>query len=425
MIAPSNQTSSDQIPNAEIISIGEELLIGQTVNTNAAWIASQLNSIGVSVHKIVAIADDLASITESIATALDRSDLVLMTGGLGPTRDDVTKHALCQYFDTRLKMNDTVLADITSFFSARGLGLIEANRLQAMVPENATVIRNPHGTAPGLWFEVNGKVVVSMPGVPFEMQHMITGFVLPTIRKRIATHFVIHKTILTTGIGESFLADMIEDWENGLPDNIKLAYLPSPGIVKLRLSARGNNQNAIEKAIEQQVSRLREIIPQYIWGFNDDKIEAKIGEALRSKGWSLATAESCTGGYIAHRITSVPGSSAYFKGAIVAYDNAIKKQILSVDETLLREHGAVSREVTESMALQVREFMESDFSIAVSGIAGPDGGSSDKPVGTVWIAVAGKDDVISKRFSFGDNRERNIIRTGIAAMGMLLKRIEG
>lgn len=414
-------TPDIKFPNAEIISIGEELLIGQTINTNAAWMATQMNNIGIAVHHIVVITDDQEEIERSLELALSRADIVLITGGLGPTRDDVTKNALCNYFDSKLRMDETVLEDITGFFNNRGLRMIELNELQAMVPEKATVIRNPYGTAPGLWFAQGGKVVVAMPGVPFEMQHMVNSYVIPELEKWPRRRHILHKTILTTGIGESFLARKIAAWEDQLPRHIKLAYLPSPGIVKLRLTCTGEDRVLIEEAISEEVRKLLKIIPKYIWGFDEEKLEQKAGHALKLHKLTLATAESCTGGYLAHRITSVPGSSSYFKGSVIAYDNQVKTQVLSVEKTLIDQYGAVSQEVVEQMALNVRKLMKTDLGIALSGIAGPEGGTEDKPAGTVWIAVSGPEETISQRFSFGDNRERNIIRASVSALGMLLK----
>lgn len=416
-------TTDLQFPHAEIISIGEELLIGQTINTNAAWMASQLNNVGIAVHHIVVITDDQEEIERSLHLALSRADIVLITGGLGPTRDDVTKSALCNYFDSKLIMDEAVLKDISDFFHHRGLRLIELNELQALVPEKATVIRNPYGTAPGLWLTKGRKVVVAMPGVPFEMQHMVTSYVIPELEKWPRRRHILHKTILTTGIGESFLAKKIATWEDQLPGHIKLAYLPSPGIVKLRLTCTGHDKTMMEEAISEEVQKLLKIIPKYIWGFDDEKLEQKAGDALRLQKLTLSTAESCTGGYLTHKITSVPGSSSYFKGSVVAYDNHVKRQVLSVEHTLIDQHGAVSQQVVEQMALNVRKLMHTDLGIAISGIAGPDGGTAEKPVGTVWIAVSGPEETTSQRFSFGDNRERNIIRASVAALGMLLKTI--
>lgn len=409
---------------AKIISIGEELLIGQTVNTNAAWLAKKLNDIGIAIKQVVVITDNHDDIVDTIQESIQQYDLVLTTGGLGPTRDDITKKAICQVYNSKLIVDKTVMSDNEQFFNKRGLPMTELNKNQALVPEQAKIIRNPYGTAPGLWFEKDKNILVSMPGVPFEMQHMTTDYVIPALRRMIHDFFIVHKTVLTQGIGESFLAEKISEWENNLPEFITLAYLPSPGVVKLRLSAKGTDKSSIEKAIEAQIKQLTKLIPEYIWGYDDEKLEGLLGEKLTNGGFTLCTAESCTGGYIAHKITSVPGSSAYFKGSVIAYSNQIKEKILSVDPELINSVGAVSKEVVEMMAQQAKELFNTDYSLAVSGIAGPSGGSAEKPVGTVWIAVASAKQTISKKFNFGDTRERNIIRAGITALGMLKNMID-
>ena len=409
---------------AEIISIGEELLIGQTVNTNAAWLSRNLNTVGITVRQIVVITDNHDDILNTINEAIQRTDLVLTTGGLGPTRDDITKKALCEIFDSKLIENNTVMSDNMHFFEKRGFELTELNKMQALVPDKAQIIRNPYGTAPGLWFEQNNTILISMPGVPFEMQHMMTDFVLPSLKSRVKEYHIIHKTVLTQGIGESFLAEKISGWEDQLPEYITLAYLPSPGIVKLRLSGKGPNKEIIEKTIEKQLEQLNRIIPNYIWGYDDQVLEALIGKMLTERSYTVCTAESCTGGYISHKLTSVPGSSVYYKGSVIAYSNQTKQQLLSVDPDMLQTYGAVSQEVVEAMAKNSLRLFDTDYSLAVSGIAGPSGGSTTKPVGTVWIAVANKQETISRMFSFGDTRKRNIIRAGVAALGMLKELIE-
>ncbi len=409
---------------AEIISIGEELLIGQTINTNAAWLASNLNSIGIAVKQIVVITDDHDDIVNTIQAALQRADLVLTTGGLGPTRDDVTKKALCHIFGSKLVVNNTVMSDNDLFFRNRGLQLTELNKMQALVPEHARVIRNPFGTAPGLWFVSDKNILISMPGVPFEMQHMVTEAVLPLLKKQLKDFYIIHKTVLTQGIGESFLAEKIASWEDQLPKFIKLAYLPAPGVVKLRLSGTGSDKAVIEKTIEKQIEQLKSLIPEHIWGFDEQKLEELLGATLLSNSRTISIAESCTGGYIAHKITSVAGSSAYFKGAVVAYSNHSKQKLLSVKAEMLDEYGAVSQEVVEAMAVNALQLFDTDFSLAVSGIAGPSGGSPAKPVGTIWIAAASNQSVISKKFSFGDTRERNIVRASVAALALLKQLID-
>ena len=409
---------------AEIISIGEELLIGQTTNSNASWLASRLNRLGIPVYRISDIADDPGQILEMLGLASERADLVLVTGGLGPTRDDVTKTAICQFFNCRMVTDPAVESDNELFFRKRGLEMNELNRRQSLVPEGARVIRNPYGTAPGLWFEREGKLLVFMPGVPHEMKHMVEDHLEAYLKARFAGNHIIHRTILTQGIGESFLAEKISDWEDQLPDHIRLAYLPSPGVVKLRLSAAGPDEAFLKKSMDEAEEVLRNLIPQYIWGRDDERLEEVVGQMLAKAGKSLATAESCTGGHIAAKITGIPGCSAWFRGSVVAYSNQVKHELLNVPNEMISRFGAVSREVAEAMALGARERLHADWSVAVSGIAGPDGGSPEKPVGTVWIAVSGADVTESKLHQFGDTRERNIVRAGVAALGMLKKLLE-
>ena len=405
--------------NAEIITIGEELLIGQVINTNAAWMGEQLNEAGISVSQITSIPDQRDDILRLLAESGKRSQLVLITGGLGPTRDDVTKDVLCEFFGTSLVLDKTILDDIREFFQRKGLDLTERNKQQAMVPATALVLRNPHGTAPGLWLEKAGSIYVAMPGVPYEMKHIVTEEVLPRMKDVDGKMHIIHKTILTQGIGESFLSDLIAPWEQNLPSGIQLAYLPSPGTVRIRLTGKGHDLQQVSEMVGVEARKLESLIPQYIWGFDRDTLEAATGRLLEERGKTVGTAESCTGGHIAHRITSVAGSSAWFRGSIVAYSNQIKEKLLHVPQPILEEHGAVSRQVVEAMATNALDVLGTDFSIAVSGIAGPGGGTAEKPVGTVWIAVASKNAVKSRKFQFGDSRDRNILRSTLAALSML------
>lgn len=410
--------------NAYIISIGEELLIGQTVNTNASWLAAQLNKVGVSVREILVIPDQEQEIIQAIRQASEKADIVMITGGLGPTRDDVTKNALCKIFDSPLILNETVLNDIIGFFQRKGLAINELNRQQALVPEKAGFMRNPNGTAPGLWFTRHGRHYIAMPGVPYEMKEMVIKEVLPKLAGENPDQHILHKTILTQGMGESFLAGKIARWEEDLPGFINLAYLPSPGIVKLRLSARGADPDLLKHAVEKAITQLKELIPQYIWGYDGDTLEGLAGELLLGQKMTLSTAESCTGGYVAHRITSVPGSSSYFRGSVIAYDNKVKEDLLEVDEQLISEHGAVSGEVATAMATGVKKRLNTDYAIGVTGIAGPSGGSEGKPVGTTWIAVTGQTKTRCQKHTFGDNRERNVLRATNAALALLLQVIK-
>ncbi|HNW98208.1 MAG TPA: competence/damage-inducible protein A [Bacteroidales bacterium] len=406
---------------AYIINIGDELLIGQIVNLNASWMAEQLNLVGVEVCKIIVVGDKEEDIKNALYVATMEADLIFLTGGLGPTNDDKTKDVLCEYFNTNLVIHEPSLKMITELFKARGWGLTELNRKQAEVPEICKVILNKQGTAPGLWFEQNEKIFIATPGVPFEMKAMMLEHILPAIEKLLKAPWVVHKTIHTQGVGESFLAEKIASWENGIPSHISLAYLPSPGLVKLRLSARGNDKMQLRKDINEQIKKLLEIIPDFIFGYDSDTIESVVGNILKEKNKTMSAAESCTGGAIAQRITSIAGSSAYFKGSVVAYSNEVKENILGVNPATLLKFGAVSEETVKEMAANARAKLKTDYSVAVSGIAGPDGGTPEKPVGTVWIAVASEKNIIAKKFQFGNNRLVNIERAGVTALSMLMK----
>ncbi len=409
---------------AEIISIGDELLIGQVINTNASWIGEQLTMAGIKVYQAVSIADDYNHIFEALELAGRRADVVLITGGLGPTKDDITKKTLCDFFGSKPVFNEQVFEDVKEIFRVRGRKVTELNRKQAEVPDNCTVIRNIHGTAPGMWFEKEGKIFVSMPGVPFEMRPMVTDYIIPELQKRFNLPAIFHKTVLTQGVPESEMAAMIEEWENTLPSNVKLAYLPQPGIVRLRLTASGENRDEPVKVVENEIVRLKEIIGEYIFGFDKDTIEEIVGDLLREKGKTVSTAESCTGGYIAHLITSIAGSSDYYKGSVVSYANEIKSKILNVSDEDLEKYGAVSEPVVRQMAEGVREKFGTDYALATSGIAGPAGGTDEKPVGTTWIALATPEKVTAKLYNFGEHRGRNIRRSALMALDMLRKELK-
>lgn len=408
---------------AEIISIGDEILIGQVMNTNAGWLAEQMNLIGISVVRITTIGDNKEEIIGSLDDAGKRADIILITGGLGPTRDDITKQTLCEYFDTVLKFNKQAFRDIEKLFEGRGWQMNEKNKKQAELPANAVPLTNKNGTAPGMWFEQDGKIIVSLPGVPFEMKPMITDQVIPKLSEKLQTDTLYHKTVLTQGMGESWISDKIEDWEDKLPENIKLAYLPQPGMVRLRLSATGQNKKELEKQVDEEIEKLKKIIPDLIFGYNNDTLEEVVGKHLRNNRATVATAESCTGGYIAHLITSVSGSSDYYPGSVVSYSNEVKIKELGVSEDDLEKHGAVSEAVVRQMAEGVMKKFGTDYAISTSGIAGPTGGTDEKPVGTTWIAVCSKEKTIAKKFSFGNNRGRNIRVTALQAMNMLRKMI--
>lgn len=407
----------------EIINIGDELLIGQVVNTNASWMAEQLNLSGFSVRHISVIGDTREQILEALSEAGKRADIVLLSGGIGPTRDDITKMTLCEFFKTKLVFNEEAFRDVEAIFARRGFAVTELNRQQAELPETCTGIPNPFGTARGMWFEKDKTIFVSMPGVPFEMKAMMSNEILPRLKEKFQPGTIYHQTILTQGVGESFLAAEIEKWENELPPAIRLAYLPQPGIVRLRLSGSGAVEAEIRESVEKEVKKLEALIPEYIYGYNEDTLEEIVGRELTLKGASLATAESCTGGYIAHLLTSVPGSSGYFKGSVVAYSNEIKERFLGVTPESLEKYGAVSEAVVREMAIGARERFNTDYVIATSGIAGPSGATKDKPVGTTWIGIATPDEVIASHFLFGDSRDRNIRRTALQALNMLRKQI--
>jgi len=404
---------------AEIISIGDELLIGQVINTNASWMAVELNKSGIQVVRITAISDSGDEIKDAIASAEKNCDIILLTGGLGPTKDDITKHVLADYYNSKMVFHKPTYEQVKSIFAMRKFKVSEVNKKQAEIPEVCIPLFNKHGTAPGMWFENNGKVLVSLPGVPFEMKTLINDEVIPRLQSKFSLNYIFHKTIMTTGVGESALAEIIEEWENNLPDNIKLAYLPQPGIVRLRLSATGLIQNELEAEVKEYCRMLNSIIHDIIFGYDDIGLEEVVGKQLYSVGCTLSTAESCTGGYIAHLITSIAGSSIYFKGSVVSYSNSVKENQLDVDPRVLEKYGAVSREVIEQMALGGKKLLKTDYCIATSGIAGPDGGTSDKPVGTIWIALATPSGVQTKLFHFGEHRGRNIRRTSLAALNML------
>ena len=402
-----------------IISIGDEILIGQINNTNATWMAEKLNEFGFHTVGIQSISDQAEAIQEGLRYAATQSNLVLVTGGLGPTKDDITKQCVADYFGSQLVMNEQILQEVTNFFAQRGKTLTELNRRQALIPDNCTAISNPEGTAPGMYFLKDQVHYIFMPGVPFEMKAIMNSWVLPKMSEILNVDTIVQKTVLTHGIGESFLADIIEQWENNLPQHIKLAYLPSPGRVRLRLRAIGNNKNELSADIVQEIFKLSEIIPQYIFGFDNEKMEEIVGKLLTDQNKTLALAESCTGGYIGHKITEVPGCSKYFKGALISYSNDVKINNLNVKPEDLEKHGAVSEQVVKQMAEGARKVFSSDYAIATSGIAGPDGGTDDKPVGTVWIALSGPHETIAKKFLFGNHRLRNINMTTFSALNLL------
>ncbi|MEZ4755613.1 MAG: CinA family nicotinamide mononucleotide deamidase-related protein [Flavobacteriales bacterium] len=404
---------------ADIISIGDELLIGQTINTNAGWMGEQLALVGIRARQVLTISDDRTAILEALDAS--KAHVVLLTGGLGPTKDDITKHTLCSYFDTKLVRHPHIEAAIAAFFRSVGREPLEVNLAQADLPEACKVVPNDRGTASGMWFERDGRVFVSMPGVPYEMKAMMEKHVLPELRETFQPPTIVHRTILTTGLGESHLAQRIAAWEDSLAaDDIKLAYLPSPGLVKLRLSTYANNDpTAATERVATKAGQLYRLIPELIFGEGEERLEQVVGRLLKERGQSLSLAESCTGGYVSHLITGVPGSSAYYTGGVVSYANAVKMEELGIPSDMLELNGAVSQPVVERMAVGVREALRTDWSVALSGVAGPDGGTPEKPVGTVWMAVAGPEGVRSHCGFYPGSRDLVIRRSALAALNML------
>lgn len=409
---------------AEIITIGDEILIGQVIDTNSAWMGEQLNLHGIEVFQITTVHDDHKHIIEAFANAEKHADLVLITGGLGPTKDDITKKVLCDYFDCGLVMNNEVLQHVTDRLGKRNVTINQLNKDQALVPEKCTVLHNSNGTAPGMWFEKNDTIFVSMPGVPFEMKGLMKEEILPRLQDNGKTKSIFHQTVLVYGLPESMLAEQIEEWEDSLPKHIKLAYLPSALMIRLRLSAYGNQLEQLQAEVEKQVTKLKTYIPKHIFGYNNDTLAGVVGMLLKQSGSMLAVAESCTGGNVAHYFTLNAGSSAYFKGGIIAYSNEVKESLLKVSSKTLKQYGAVSKEVAIEMAEGVKKAMDCDYAIATTGIAGPDGGSDEKPVGTIWIAVVGKQDLRVEQYNFAYNRERNIIRSTQTAISILWQLIQ-
>lgn len=408
-----------------IVTIGDEILIGQIVDTNSAWIAQRLNEIGLKVQKIYSISDDEVEIIRTVKRAGQLTDIVLITGGLGPTNDDITKKTLAKIFDDILVSNEEVLQHIKDLFLSKGRKTInKLNEQQADLPSKCKVLKNPNGTAMGMWFEEGSKHFISMPGVPREMKGMMNDLVLPKLQREFSVGVFLHRTILTQGAPESILAEKLFDWERSLPEQIKLAYLPSENRVRLRLSVGGEDEEKLNRLLDEEIRKLQKIIPNHIYGEEKDRVEQRVGDLLRESKATLATAESCTGGYIAHLITSVPGCSAYFRGSVLAYDNKIKKDVLGVRQDSLDDFGAVSKQVVEEMALSVRRLMGVDYALSTSGVAGPSGGSEEKPVGTVWTAIAGPNGVRSTKYQLGSERQWNIKRSASAVLIDFLHELE-
>jgi nicotinamide-nucleotide amidase len=410
---------------ATIITIGDEILIGQIVDTNSGFIAKSLDRIGVEINEMISISDSKKHILDTFEKLQNTVDLVIVTGGLGPTKDDVTKKTFCDYFDDELVVDPDVLAHVTNLIEGfYKRPITQINKDQALVPSRCTVLHNQVGTAPGMWMKKENTVFISLPGVPFEMKYLVENEIIPKVVREYKRPYIIHKTILTYGQGESLVAERLEDWENNLPEFIKLAYLPSPGSVRLRLSARGTDKEKLEAAIEENVKALDVIIHDIIVGFEEDEtLEVVIGKILAKQNKTIATAESCTGGKIAQLLTSVAGASNYFKGSVVSYATSVKTDVLGVSDDLIKECSVVSGEVVSAMALSVKKIMKTDYAIATTGNAGPSKGDSNAEVGTVFIALATPTQVIVEEFNFGQPREKVIDRTVIKSLEMLQKEI--
>lgn len=408
----------------EYLAIGDELLIGQTINTNASWMGKFIADQGGSVEYSSVIQDDPEMITEALKLALTRSDVVLMTGGLGPTKDDITKHTLCEFFDTELEINEEVLAHVKSFFDKRGRTMLDVNIQQAALPKDSTVLKNDVGTASGMWFEQDGKIVVSMPGVPYEMKHLVKDRVMPLLRDRFEMEAKYYRTILFQGIGESYLADTIADIETEIRSKgINVSYLPSPGIVRLRLTATKTKEN--KQLIKDYLKAISKMLPQHRFGKNEDTLPEVVSKLMVKNGLKFGSVESCTGGQLASTLIALEGASAFFEGSIVSYSNEVKADLVGVSEETLKVHGAVSEAVVREMAVAGKKKLNVDYCISISGVAGSTGGTEEKPVGCVWMALATNDRVIAKKFQFGPDRGRNIKQTVLSALNMVRCEIKG
>ena len=406
---------------AEIITIGDEILYGQITDTNTQWISAELDKIGIKTIRKSSVGDTEEAILEIFEESSKRANLVIVTGGLGPTKDDITKKTFCKYFNSELIDHPQAQIDVTAYFKKRGYILSGTNKSQYQLPSNAKYIKNTMGTAPGMWFEHQDVVYISLPGVPYEMKGLMTLSILPELQVHFKTPVIFHKIIRTIGIGESALAEMIDVWEDALPSHIKLAYLPSMGSVKLRLTGFGEDLQTIENQVEVQFQQILPTVQEFIYGYGDDEIESAIGRLLIQNNQTVSVAESCTGGYLSHQFTKVSGSSAYFMGGILAYDNTVKIKQLGVKEETLLNFGAVSEQTVIEMAENVRKIMGTTYGLATTGIAGPNGGTPEKPVGTIWIAIASENKTVTKKLTLGGFREQNIHLTAINLLNLLRK----
>ncbi|MEX0882560.1 MAG: competence/damage-inducible protein A [Cyclobacteriaceae bacterium] len=413
----------NKIVKAEIISIGDELLYGQILDTNSKWISEELDKIGVRVVRKTTVGDEKSVLLEAFQAASEKVDIVLMTGGLGPTKDDLTKEVLASFFDSSIVLFPQALEDLSLLFSKRGRELTPTNRQQAYLPENCTYIHNAKGTAPGMWFDEKSSIWMSMPGVPHEMKYLMENEVIPRIKKRFSFPVIYHKMVKTVGIGESWLSDLIAEWENKLPGHIRLAYLPSLGEVRLRLTGFGDVQEKVMEAVDDQINQLLPLIDKFVYGFNEDTLPSVIGHLLKQNSQTVALAESCSGGFISHLITGIGGSSSYFNGSIVPYHNQFKTHILGVNPLTLEKNGAVSEETVKEMATQVRAKFKAGYGLASTGIAGPGGGTVEKPVGLVWIGCSDGQTCHTRKLQLTQDRSVNIQLTAVAALNLLRETI--
>jgi nicotinamide-nucleotide amidase len=409
--------------NVELLSIGDELLIGQTVNTNASWIGQEMSLIGARIIRTTVISDTTDAIINALEAIDEKTDCIIITGGLGPTKDDITKHTLCSFFNTSLEVHLPTLKKIEDYFFKRNRPMLETNIQQAELPLNCVILNNSYGTASGMWFEEKGKIFISLPGVPYEMKGIITEEVIPRLKEKFTLNSIYHKTALTQGIGESFLAEKIDAWENSLhARNLNLAYLPSPGIVKLRITSYRGEQD--KETIDEYFDELKKLIPESIFGFENDSLPKVIGRLLLEKKLSIGTVESCSSGLLASQICSVSGASDYYMGSLLTYSNELKNKLADVSQETLQKYGAVSEEVVKEMAIGGRKKLGVDCCISTSGIAGPTGGTAEKPIGLVWIAIALPTKTLVRKFQFGDNRERTIQMTVSSALNYLRYELE-
>ena len=410
---------------AELITIGDEILIGQIINTNAIFLAKELNKIGIEIAQITSISDQKEHIIEALDASTKRAEVVILTGGLGPTKDDLTKHTLCEYFNDTLIENEEILAHIEEIFKKYvNTPINNQNRQQALLPSKASIFKNDHGTASGMWFEKKGQVIISLPGVPFEMKSLMNQSVIPQLQKHFTRPFILHKTIMTYGLGESAIAERIEVWENNLPQTIKLAYLPNLGRVRIRLSSVGSDEELLKNTIDSEIEKLLPLINDIFFGFEDEtSLEIQIKEGFVKQQKTLALAESCTGGEIASRLTRVPGASLYFKGSAVTYYTQSKIDLLGVSGALIKKYSVVSKEVAVAMAENTRKKFNASVGLSTTGNAGPSKGDSDAEIGTVWIAIATENKVVTEKFLFGRHRERVIAKSVHKAFELLLDQI--